>query len=435
MKIKKIHCTAIIILCMLLCYPASLSLAKTHTISSSNMEITVPDDTIILTEATSSLDELWAAAGITNPKTEKETFSKLGVQAIFYDPTTRTTVRLLQKQTTQSKKIYHLTLLTNEELQDYYDSFLDSENTDTSISIETYTQDEIPFFRLSIDTTMEGTPIKELVYGTIVNGYAISFDTYKENAAHSLDETFIKKLVAGAKFTKILDKAEEQKKEAESHIQLIIGLIVFCIIILLLITLGIIRKRKINAIKREKAEQLEVFFREQKYREKENKKDPVIFSNQTQYTKEMVKHFIYFDKIINKWKMWFIAGLLYFLLFFRLYQTSSFFQIIVALVFLFIFIFVKKMQLEDLIEKKFKSYQLYTSLHVAVHFYDNYFTITGLQSLRQHPYLQLTKVKANQEFIYLYLGSDNIVILKKDGFEQDHTHFLEFIRPKIIYKK
>ncbi len=89
--------------------------AKVQEFSDMYMELTMPDDTIVLSPDSPDMDEQWATAGITNVKSEKETMKKMGVKALLYDPETKAQVRLLQKQSNQSSEIFNLSLLSNEE--------------------------------------------------------------------------------------------------------------------------------------------------------------------------------------------------------------------------------------------------------------------------------------------------------------------------------
>jgi hypothetical protein len=165
------------------------------------MELTLPENALVLTKDTPNTDAQWKEAGVLDPKSEKSNYDSMGVQALIYDPNTSTSVHILQKQSKNSKDIFQLSLLSDAELNEFFKTFATIEDPNTTYTIEKYPQPETPFFRFSLNMTKDGTSHSEVIYGTIVNGYTISYDIYKPNSNAPIDESFIKELVAGTHFT------------------------------------------------------------------------------------------------------------------------------------------------------------------------------------------------------------------------------------------
>ena len=68
--------------------PSTVTYAKVQRFEDLYLEITVPEDTIVVDADTSNWDELWQKIGIMNPKEEKKTLNQMGVRAILFDPDT-----------------------------------------------------------------------------------------------------------------------------------------------------------------------------------------------------------------------------------------------------------------------------------------------------------------------------------------------------------
>ena len=109
----------LLIVISLLILPESLACAKSIEFSDLNMEVKIPEETIILTKDTPTTDNTWDLIGIKDPAAEIKSMEEMGVQSIFFDPNSKTTVRLLSKETQESKNIFHLSSLADKELDDF----------------------------------------------------------------------------------------------------------------------------------------------------------------------------------------------------------------------------------------------------------------------------------------------------------------------------
>lgn len=416
---------------LVIIFPASQAQGKVHNFTSMRMEITVPEDTIIITKDLPNADELWAKAGITDPASEKKTFDDLGVQAILYDPASSTTVHLLQKQTAESKKAFHLSLLSKEELDDFLDNLINTGDENAKISISEYSHEETVFFRLYIETQVEEKEIAEIIYGTIINGYSITFDVFEYSSLEALNEDYIKELVAGTHFTEFLDKAEVEKQE---QLFMLVSLLFFVLIVVILVLWIRSQKKKIRkqqAMTKLKTEGLSLFYKEMERRDANNIRDSILFSNRTRYSEEVIKDFYYYDRFFKRIKFWATSVILYIIILILLILNSE--SMIMSLIIIatpIIWVIMQEFQIEKLVRNITKNYSKGKSKEAIFMFYDDYYTMSGIQNISKYPYLLITDIREYKEFFYLYMGENHAIYLNKKGFEQDIEEFRKFILSK-----
>ncbi|MGB8454695.1 MAG: YcxB family protein [Anaerocolumna sp.] len=428
MKNKILSRLLITVVLILTLYPSFQVQAKVQEFTDLYLELNLPEDTVILTKDTPNTDEQWKTAGITDPKSEKDSFTDMGVQAILFDPTTKTTVRLLQKQSSETKNIFNLSLLSEEKLTEFFSGLTGSSDETTKTAIAKYPHQEATFFRYSVEMTQNGQPLSELIYGTIVNGSSLTFDMFKKNITDPFDESFVKELVAGTHFTKLLDKAEVEKQERESIIRLIIGFVILIAIIVVWILISKNKRKKLDIIKKNKTEALTRFYIEQTQNEEKNIKDTVLFSNRTKYTEEIIKNYCYYNEFIKKFKFWISMAVLYIVILALLVNTNNaIFGFPIAIILLFVFIYYQGIRIEKLVNSMMKIYDKKKSMDAVFTFYEKYFTLSGIQFISKYPYSQITEIKEYKNYIYIYLGPEKAFYLKNDGFEQGTDNFISFI--------
>ncbi|SHO53797.1 YcxB family protein [Anaerocolumna xylanovorans] len=428
MKNKILSGLLIAIVFALAVSPSSFAKAKVQEFSDSYMELTLPDDTIVLTKNTPDSDEHWATAGIANVKSEKQSMKKMGAKAIFYDPNTKSLVRLLQKQSSQTSDIFNLSLLSEKEKKDFFNSLVATKEENTKTAIEEYPQTEAIFFRYSIEMTKDTGKMTELIYGTIVNGYTFSFDIYQSTKSVPIDETFIKELVDGTHFTTFLDKAEVERQVRNEVIR---SLIEFAAIIIVIVVWIIARKKKNKKQKVQKdikAKALTGFYASKKQREEQNIKEEIRFTNHTKYTDQIIKDFCYYNRFLKRIVTWIIMAVLFLVVLVLISQSKvGFLGCIVAIILIFIFVYYQGISTEKLVDRMIKSYDKSKGTEASFTFYEDYFTASGIQYISTYPYLQITDIRQHKDFIYIYLGPEKAFYLKKDGFDKDADAFLQFM--------
>jgi NADH:ubiquinone oxidoreductase subunit 6 (subunit J) len=408
--------------------------AKVQSFSALYMEVTLPENVIILTPETSNIDPMWGEIGITDPAAEKKTMQEMGVQAVLYDPTTAATVRVMSKHNSDSDEVYNLSLLSEDELTAYLDKIFATTDENTTYTIEKYEHSELPFYRLDLHLSKEGTEYSEVVYGTIANGYSISYDIYEKNNTEPLDESFIKEVVSGTHFTDFLDKAEVERQQRKALTNLII---VVCGFLVLLVAFFVLRSRsrkKENLKKKVKTEALSRFFTAQRQNEEQNIKDTPIFSNRTKYSEDLIKTFYTYDRVWKRLKLWIATVAILLLLIASFYSTGSIYVCIIAVGVAAVFVYQYYSQTEKAILREVKAYKSSKNSEALFTFYEDYYTLSGIQSSSKYPYIQVTEIKEYKEYIYIYLGSERAHYLAKDGFEHGLEEFKSFMSGKVNTK-
>lgn len=431
--IKKLLVLILITQCMA---PKSLVYAEVQDFPTLNMELNIPEDTVIISKDTLITDEKWNLAGIIDPISEIKLMKQMGVQAILFDPKTKTKVSLLSKQSEQSKKIFHLSTLTDKELNDFLANIIDLKDNITTYNVEKYSQKETTFFRLYIETAQNNLHFKELVYGTIVNGSIISFHIYQDNKLETaMNESYISSLVDGIHFTKYYPKEEVKKQERLSTIFRMASFVVLLLSVAIWILLLRKKKLKYNALTKRKAEEISKFYLRKKEMGENNTKSTILFLNCSEYSENVFYKFSLYNEVISKIKQWIKLSVLYiFILLLLKIVDSGFLSYILIVLLIFIFIYLKKASIEKLVNREMKIFNISERMEVKFQFYEDYLSMSVGQQNIIYPYLQIIKVREYKNFIYLYLDINKAIYLNKDGFDLNTANFITFIKQKAEMK-
>lgn len=425
------HKTLLKLICISFCFcllSNSSVQAQVATFDSLSLELTVSDQIVCIPSDTPSYDPIWAQAGITDVSSEKDDLSDMGGQAIFYDPDTDTLVRLLSKTSSESQDIFNLNIHTEEERQNFYDTMMVNNDESTTITVEEYPQSELPFFRMSIQVDNNGSH-QEIIYGTIVNGTMIYFDWYTEEKNATIDESLLQSLVAGTHFTKQYTQEEYHaiKQQGLVRIALYVFGILAVIIVLVIISN---RKKKANALLRKKrTDALYQYYTNKKEKEALGKKPKLLFENQTTYSEQVIRQFCNYTYYQKKLFTWVITTILCIFSLVFLYKMLglSLQLLMIAAIIIGIFVY-QYFRVDKLCTNLWKPYASSKNKVADFHFYEDHFTMTGIQAFTEYPYLQLTSVDEHRGYIYLYFGTERAVYLSKDGFTTNADEFVAFIK-------
>ncbi len=422
----------LLVLLVSLLFPSAGVQAKVQNFESLFMEVNTPEDTIVVAADTPNEDELWSKIGVMNPKEEKKVLNQMGVRAILFDPNTRSSIKLIQKSSEKSSEIFNLSLISEEERQDFLDNLFPSPDDSTTLHVAPYSQPEQPFFRIELVMKRENIEATEIIYGTVVNGYVMYYDLYKENAPGPLDESYIKALVEGTHFTKFLDKAEIEQQGRQSAILLAVGTGIIAAIAIIFVMLSSRRNKKNAAVRKERTAALSRFYQDQKIKDEQKIKDPVLYTNRTVYSEEVIKHFCLYNTVFHHIKTWITTAVAYLLLLVLSYHSNqAWIGYIISSLAVFFLVLTQSFQIEKAAKKIMKAYEHQKSKEATVQFYEDYYILSGIQSSGKNPYVQITEYKEYKNYIYLYLGSDRALYLNKEGFDQNLAEFKKFILDKI----
>ena len=421
----------LLIVISLLILPESLAYAKSIEFSDLNMEVKIPEETIILTKDTPTTDNTWDLIGIKDPAAEIKSMEEMGVQSIFFDPNSKTTVRLLSKETQESKNIFHLSSLADKELDDFLARLFQPQDETTVYNTKIYPQKETSFFRLYIETPVDDGHFKELVYGTIVNGTLISFHMYEYKGDKSIDDNYIQDLVDGINFTNYQNKEEYKKQQRLNTLYSMIPVTSLIIIVAIYLLISKWKRGKLAAFKERRATELSAFYKNKGNKDDISTNEKILFINKSQYSKDVFQSFFFYREVVGRIRKWIIFSVLYIAIFIlmTLSETSSITYITVVLL-IIAYIYFIGIRIEKLVEREMKFFNISKSTELTFSFYEEHFSISGDNKNFNYPYLQINKLVEYKNYLYIFVDIDKAVYLNKDGFKQNTDDFMRFIKQK-----
>lgn len=430
---KRIFWTKGLILCLLFClFTTNVVHAQVvTTFSNLYLEISHDDDVICIEAGASTGDPRWAQAGVLDATAKKKEISKLGGSALLYDPSTRSYVILSSKTSTNSQDIFNLKDATEEAKKAFYDTMSNDGNETTSTTIEEISGGEVPFFRLHIIVT-GAVCQEEIVYGTVYNGALIYFDAYEASSNGKIDETFLQQLVAGTHFTKTFTKESYDQMVRESFrriILLFVGAIVFFIV---LVFVNRKRKAKKAESKKRRADSLHEYYEKQKQTEALGTPKTLLFENHTTYTEAMIRQFCTYNNYVKRLPILILTIVLYLVLLTVMYLAAGFTIMFVIVFGLMIGLFYSQhYKIEKIGDQIWKTYANNKNKVADINFYEDTFTLSGVQYVTEYPYQQIVDIQEYKNYIYLYMSEDRAIYLAKDQFSINQDEALEFIKGKV----
>lgn len=434
---KNIKRAAIFFIAMLLIFTATakIAFAKSYNFEDLDLTLEVPEDVFVLTKDTPSNDPLWGKAGITDVATELKNYEQMGVQAVFVAEDGQSKVTLLKKESSENKEVFNFLSMTEEELNEYLTNLISDDSTEYKSTIEKYSHKQTPFFRMEIKSLDEANPVNELIYGTIINGYSLTFDVYKNTGYITNEEELIKQLVDSVNFTNILDRPEAEELTTKEMVVLVFKLVFLVGIIVAVIIYVKLRRKKEEAFKKEMRDNITDYRIKHKKLEEEGKllKEEPQFSNYTTYNEDTIMRFCNYNLYTkNIYRFVYSAFLCVAILLWALFNNMSAWIIIGMVVLGILYIYYVSTLAEKAKKKIVKRFSSSKS-KVAIHtFYEDHFTISGIQYISDYPYFQITEVREYKGFLYLYFGPDVVYYLSIDGFEKGSIdQFKRFLRERL----
>lgn len=406
--------------------------------------VEVPEGLYIFTPETSVSDPAWALAGITDPIETLDMYSneENGMNAIanFVSAGGKTNILVTRKASTNSQSIYNLADLNETEFDEFVNTLVGSEEESVTITAGRYEHPAMPFFTLSIDVDESaGTEMHERIYGTILNGYAIAFNTYKQDAEITQEDMdILESLAQSFKVTKIVDKSEMEEVDT---LQLW-GVIIFSGVIVLLVV-GMIVFMRIRA-GRDKKMKKQLADRLSEYRKTHGSGTEaggtMLYANSTDCSNDAIRAFsIYHAYVKNILPIAIgITMSIAILVITIVFQTGSddwwLPLIAAALVVYYAYKLITASSNVEKVQRKVFSMGVTTTAHYA--FYDEAYRVSGIQSPATYPYFQMTDVRVSKDYIYIYYGPDNAYIINRGSFLNgaSDAEFIKFIKSKLEKK-
>lgn len=372
-------------------------------------------------------DPGWALAGIGDPASKLEEYREMGVLVNFLSEDGATNITVMQKESKQAEDIFDIRLIGDTEMSSFLDGLASTENEDVSLSKGWYENPQgLMFYRLQIDMAGE-QEMHELIYGTIMNGYALNIDIHTIDAAMSPEqEDMVLDVVDSMKFTNILEKPPEDISTAFNTLLLLILMLAAVAGPLIYVP---IKGRRDKKKKAKLAEQLSEFH---KTNGKDTAHGDAAFINATDCTREAIRRFSYYQAYVKNIGEVIFGTLLCVVTVCAAFLIDSVWWMKLAAVAVTVYYAYKLIAMPGAVEKiqtKVHSQGMSKTAHYT--FYPEVFRVSGIQSANVVPYFQIIDIRKCGQYLYLYYGPDNAYLVDTYGFQQGEARdFEKFIRKK-----
>ncbi|MCR5685857.1 MAG: hypothetical protein K6G81_10645 [Lachnospiraceae bacterium] len=405
----------VLIMCMtILVSPKHRALAAVLDFPAASVQLDVPDDALIMTPTTAKYDEVWGKAGVTDSASKLKEFQSMGVVAAFYDPATKTTVNFITNRNNITAEQFTLEGMSEAQVEEYINGLMGS-GEDVRTSVTAFSHDTVPFFRLVIDGMSEKAQGREIIYGTIINGQMVQFDVYTETI-QDIDESFLKKIVDSVKFTRIMTREDYEEEATAAMHKFFIGVGVFFGALIALVIYAIFRKR---ARKRKTAaiSQAVTDFRERRKNGDIADNEIPLFTAHIELNDAAINSFGTFNTWIRVWPVLAGCTLLYLAIIVLMLNKGFPLYALLTVIAGVVLLYMHYTRLEKLKEAMKKRFRTKNKPSMTIRFFDEYFTTGGVESVSEYIYQQVTDVSVYQDYIFVYTGDENAVMLTRAGVD------------------
>ncbi len=411
-----------------ICLPLSVS---AETWIGVDFTVEVPEGMYSLGPGTPASDPVWALAGIPDSNAKLKEYDEMGVLVDFVSQDGRTSISLLQKESSYTKNVFDLALLDQEGLDKVLDALVDSNAEDMAVTKEWNEAGGRHFYRVSLDST-GGDGLHELIYGTIVNGYALNFHLFTGEKERSPEqEEILQTLVNSIEFTNVQEKPEPDRGEALNMV-LLLGLLLAAVVVPVVYVP--IRAKMDKKKKARLAEQLSAYHRTHK---SDTVEGEALFVNATDCTKEAIHQFSLFQAYIKNVGELVFGGVMCIVMLAAAFLLDTEWWMKLIATGVSVYYLYRIIAMPNTVEKiQQKVYGRGPSQTARYSFYSEAFRVAGIQSASLLPYFQITDVRRKGQYVYLYYGPENAYMVDQYGFERgSFEDFIKFIEEKTKQEK
>ena len=408
--------------------------AAAQTWQGEEFTLSAPEDMYQLGPWLDVNDPLWALAGVAEVESRLKDYDEMGVLVNFVSKEGGTGVSVMRKDSQYAKDIHNLDLLDEAGLQQVLDDLPVSKDENLTVEKGWYNNGQrqdggLLFYWVKLDMAGENE-MHELIYGTIVNGYALNIDLYGgKNPITPEQEEMMEGIMRSVKFNTITEKPlvseEDQKQSLNALLTLLLLLFAIAVPLIYVPIKGRIDKKQ----KKRLADQLSEYH---KTHDKDEAQGEPVFINATDCTKEAIHSFSMYQSFYkNTGEL--IFGLLMCIIMLStafLLDTEWWMKIIAVAV--TVYYGYKIAAMPSTIEKiQRRVYSRGPSSTAQYTFYPEVFRVSGIQSASLTPYFQISEVRRKGQYIYLYYGPENAYMVDQYGFSKgEFEEFYKFIREK-----
>ena len=391
--------------------------SETVSIPDTDVSVELPEGAYCIDASEDYYEDIWEEAGIDDVYTEKTNAEEVSASLIFTRNNGEDKVYVSRKDSDDAALYWNLG-----ELEKFADMY-NSDSGSMLVESEIYRQDAVPFIKLDIESGLliDNEVYYEEMYFTIVNGYSVSFRTVSsEGEISESAKEFLREITDSFTLTETIAKAESSVSPAAAWAILIAVAVGIA-------ALFIVNKKQKERMRRENRE-LADRLAEYRLKKKEDLGE-AYFINETTHTEEAIKEFSRFQT-------------------FRLNIIEPIISIILPLVAAVVSYVVGGTWWKTLLLAGFSVYSLsklltgpgniekalnrvygkMKSTTAHYEFYEEEFTISGMQARGVFPYFQITRLEKNGNMVYIYFGEGTTYFVSGDGFSKgDLDGLTEFL--------
>lgn len=395
------------------------------------LEMVLPEGTYVFTDETSADDPMWAEAGIEDVDYVMDEFEDLYPHALITANDGETRIYIMSTETDATEGYYNLSYMDEEDLialATQY-NFNDDVGFGTSSLYET---DHIPFIELTMEiTASDGVYYYEYDFYTIVNGYSVTFCQAGTEAITEDSIEYAKELIDNLTFYDTYLSTDGMTNEEIRAAYIAFFVIVILIIAIIIFFIHLSSKNKHN-----KEFGVKLAKNLSEFRKLREDNPPmlgdVLFENTTEVSDDAIKAYAQFLCYIDKRIATIFMYLLWVSAIIIMAVTGSQWWILAILVGAMGFTLYKHFTSGSTLEKSLKkSYKKIRVRTATFRFYQNEFSISGIEPGNFHPYFQITDLKESTQYIYFFFGANNVYMLDKSNFTNGEVNdFKQFISGK-----
>lgn len=405
--------------------------AAAETWTGEDFTFEVPDGFYQFTPSTPQDDPSWALAGVGDVDAKLKEFNEMNVLAEFLPKEAGKSFSLQKKASDYSESVFDLRLLDEEGREKVLDDIISSNSDRLKLEKTWFPSGGYLFYRVQLDLAPEedggSNEAHELIYGTIINGYALNFHMYSSEGAIAAEEAaLLEDVVRSVQFTRILDKPEPDPREAQGALLVLVLLLAAVAVPLIYMPL----KGKSDKKKKAKlAAQLSQYHKTHGPNQVEGE---LLFANDTDCTKEAIHQFSMYQALVKNIGELIFGTLMCLLMLCAAFLIDTEWWMKLAAVAVSAYYVFKLISMPASVEKiQQKVYGRGPSQTAHYAFYPGAFRVSGIQSTSVIPYFQLTGIRRKGQYLYLYYGPDNAYMVDQYGFTKgDFESFAKFIAEK-----
>lgn len=407
--------------------------AAVETWSGPDFNMDVPDGFYQFTPSTPEDDPLWALAGVGDAGAKLKEYREMGVLVELLPKEGGKPMSLIRKESDYAKSVFDLRLLDEEKRAKVLEELLQSNSESLTLDKSWFPAGDYLFYRVQLDlvpSEKEGQTqeLHELIYGTIINGYALNFhlfgnaDPIEPQEAQALED-----LVGSIQFTRVLEKPEADMAELRNSL-ILLGLMVAAVVVPLIYV-----PLKTKSDKKKKARLAEQLSQYHKTHGPNEAEGEPLFANNTDCTKEAIHHFSMYQALVKNMGELIFGTLMCVVMLSAAFLIDSEWWMKLAAVAVSGYYAYKLFSMPAAVEKvQRKVYGRGPSQTAHYVFYPEVFRVSGIQSASVVPYFQLTDLRRKGQYLYLYYGPDNAYMVDQYGFTQGEAEeFARFIEGKM----